>query len=38
MEGNNVKWAEFNVINSIGANEYITRRIAYLSLPLVIDS
>jgi hypothetical protein len=38
MEGSSVKWAEFNVINSIGSSDYTTRRYAYLTLHIVIDS
>lgn len=37
MEGQSIKWAEFNVINSMGSSDYYTRRIAYLIAHQVLD-
>ena len=37
MEGSSIRWAEFNVINSMGSTDYYTRRIAYLIAHHVLD-
>lgn len=37
MEGSNIKWAEFHVINSMGSPDYMVKRVALLTAHLVID-
>jgi hypothetical protein len=38
MENQTVKWAEFNVINSMGSSDYLTRRYSLLAAHLVMDN